>query len=68
MKWSDFFLFSWLVSEDENEQLQRENEALRARLIQQDLDEQKADDNDDWQYMDDQDSDEDQYWDNQAGE
>jgi hypothetical protein len=24
--WSKFFLFSWLVADDENEQLRRENE------------------------------------------
>jgi hypothetical protein len=32
MDWSKFFFFSWLVSDNEKEQLRRENEALRQEL------------------------------------
>jgi len=61
MQWSDFFLFSWLVSEDENEQLRRENEELRQELhrrSQQEWEEEYYDDS----------FDEDQYYDGQEGE
>jgi cell division protein FtsB len=63
MKWSDFFLFSWFVSEDENEQLRRENEALRRQLQDLEQEEQWEGDQgqDDW-------PDEDQYYDDQEGE
>ena len=61
MKWSDFFLFSWLVSEDENEQLRRENEALRKQLRQNEQEQWEDDSYDDS-------FDEDQYYDDREGE
>ena len=34
MDWSKFFLFSWFVSDNENERLRAENEELQRRLAQ----------------------------------
>ena len=32
MNWKDFFFISWFISDQENEDLRRENEELRERL------------------------------------
>ncbi len=64
MNWANFFLFSLFASEDENEELRRENAALWAQLRQQ---EQQWEEYDDDPHDDDY-NDEDQYWDDQAGE
>jgi len=42
MNWRDFFFFSWLASDDENEELRRENQELR-----DELDRLRADEDDD---------------------
>ena len=47
MDWSKFFLFSWLVSDSENEQLRRENEALREELERLQGEDEDNFDNDD---------------------
>ena len=32
MNWMDFFFISWFISDEENENLRRENKELRERL------------------------------------
>lgn len=47
LDWSKFFFFSWLVSDNENEQLRQENEALRNELERLQLDEEDYYEDDD---------------------
>ena len=51
MNWKDFFFFSWMVEEDENDQLREENERLmeeneRLRREQEEYDQNQWQDQD----------------------
>lgn len=43
MDWRDFFFLSWMVEDDENEQLRQENARLRAELDERENDDQEDD-------------------------
>ncbi len=52
MDWSKFFLFSWFVSDNENEWLRAENEELRQRLARFEQEQEQEWDDEDEQYYD----------------
>jgi regulator of replication initiation timing len=52
MDWSKFFLFSWFVSDNENDRLRAENEQLRQQLAQ--LEQEEWEDDSMWEDQEDE--------------